>query len=37
MEILGLCNFVFVSYDEDVALASRGLLELIHNYLDVHQ
>lgn len=37
MEILDLCNFVFVSYDEDIALASRGLIELIHRYLDVHQ
>lgn len=37
MEILDLCNFVFASYDEDLALASRGLLELIHNYLNVHQ
>ena len=37
METLDLCNFVFVSYDEDIALASRGLIELIHSYLDVHQ
>lgn len=36
-ESLDLCNFVFSFYDEDMAMASRGLIQIIHHYLDVHQ
>lgn len=36
-ESLDLCIFIWDYYDEEMAMASHGLIELIQNYFEVYQ